>query len=464
MDPKKKNAFAHPDLPVDYSNVAKLDSMKELGKLKVLKPARKSLPPGVSPAPRLPKKAIPKVNRQPGTPGAKNPKVVRTLIPERNANPLSVSPLGPAEPKDPLGDSVTKLTASPDKHKLNIFKKITKAADDRGKRAGDSVLSPLQDNAYEIDRKPIDTTVSDCIENVIRRGMEEVEKAGALLKEVKKERDVSTSSDSFVDVTGTSPLPASPPPQAFKSPDPVVQLQQRKIKREEKRLEKAKKKKNVDEAGNALDELEPLKNSHYPMVKLPKPKKKKKERPEDSTWEIQPPREHFVERDDYPDYQRLPFGDLDGVGAHPVVSRSPPNTAAAVTSSWYAVPYQTPCSPSVQILSPEVRSPPHTIDITSPERTAAEAPSSASTPVTAASPATLAPAVGAGAGTSPLPGVSVTPVPSTPTASSATSPTKKKLGLGKLKTGDKVRRLCVHFACQRVIWCIVLSHPSLARF
>ncbi|XP_046485681.1 transcription initiation factor TFIID subunit 3 isoform X1 [Neodiprion pinetum] len=111
---------------IDDSKVKKLAGMKELAKLKALKPGGGKSQTGIagpSARPSTPKLSPPKPAGSP-----KPPKVVQPKMKLEKSEPTNSSLV--QERKE---EKVDKLPSEPDKQKLNIFKKISKPRDDKEK-------------------------------------------------------------------------------------------------------------------------------------------------------------------------------------------------------------------------------------------------------------------------------------------------------------------------------------------
>lgn len=121
---------------IDDSKVKKLAGMKELAKLKALKPGGGKAQAGLagpSARPLTPKLSPPKPANSPKPPKVTQPKTkVEKSEPSNAASGL--------EKKD---DNVDKLPSEPDKQKLNIFKKISKPRDDKEKELSDNKYKNL---------------------------------------------------------------------------------------------------------------------------------------------------------------------------------------------------------------------------------------------------------------------------------------------------------------------------------
>ncbi|XP_012258463.1 transcription initiation factor TFIID subunit 3 isoform X2 [Athalia rosae] len=122
---------------IDDSKVKKLAGMKELAKLKALKPgggkAQGGLAAGPSAGPSTPKVAPPKPVGSPKPPKIPQPKAKV----EKSEQSSAASTV---ERKD---DNVDKLPSEPDKQKLNIFKKISKPRDDKEKEPSENKYKDL---------------------------------------------------------------------------------------------------------------------------------------------------------------------------------------------------------------------------------------------------------------------------------------------------------------------------------
>lgn len=121
---------------IDDSKVKKLAGMKELAKLKALKPGggktQGSLA-GPSARPSTPKLSPPKPAGSPKLPKASQPKAKVEKTEQINSGLTQ-------ERKE---DNVDKLTSEPDKQKLNIFKKISKPRDDKEKETPENKYKDL---------------------------------------------------------------------------------------------------------------------------------------------------------------------------------------------------------------------------------------------------------------------------------------------------------------------------------
>ncbi|KAG7208725.1 hypothetical protein KM043_014923 [Ampulex compressa] len=128
---KKKNRAKELFKPdkIDDSKVKKLAGMKEVAKLKPLKPGggkTQSTVPGPSSRPSTPKLVSPKTTSSPKLAKAVQPKVKSEKVIDLTGSP----PV--SERKE---DNIDKLPSEPDKQKLNIFKKISKPREDKDKEA-----------------------------------------------------------------------------------------------------------------------------------------------------------------------------------------------------------------------------------------------------------------------------------------------------------------------------------------
>ncbi|XP_066584595.1 transcription initiation factor TFIID subunit 3 isoform X2 [Prorops nasuta] len=126
---KKKNRVKDLFKPdkIDDSKVKKLAGMKELAKLKALKPgggkvqANTAGPSSRPPTPKL----IP--------PKASSPKISKAAQSKIKIDKTIDLPDGPPSRLDKKEEDIAKLPSEPDKQKLNIFKKISKPREDKDK-------------------------------------------------------------------------------------------------------------------------------------------------------------------------------------------------------------------------------------------------------------------------------------------------------------------------------------------
>ncbi|XP_054011297.1 transcription initiation factor TFIID subunit 3-like isoform X2 [Hylaeus anthracinus] len=124
---KKKNRAKELFKPnkVDDNKIKKLAGMKELAKLKPLKPGGgKSQSPASSSRPSTPKLLTPKT--------AGSPKLAKKAEPKIKTEKV-VDLTGGSPPTERKEDNIDKLPSEPDKQKLNIFKKISKPREDKDK-------------------------------------------------------------------------------------------------------------------------------------------------------------------------------------------------------------------------------------------------------------------------------------------------------------------------------------------
>lgn len=126
---KKKNRAKELFKPnkMDDNKIKKLTGMKELAKLKPLKPGGGKSQNTVSSSssrPSTPKLTSPKTAGSPKLPKNTQPKTKMEKIIDLTDGPT------PTERKD---DNIDKLPSEPDKQKLNIFKKISKPREDKDK-------------------------------------------------------------------------------------------------------------------------------------------------------------------------------------------------------------------------------------------------------------------------------------------------------------------------------------------
>ncbi|XP_076665958.1 TBP-associated factor 3 isoform X3 [Andrena cerasifolii] len=126
---KKKNRAKELFKPnkIDDNKIKKLTGMKELAKLKPLKPGGGKSQNTVSSSssrPSTPKLTSPKTTGSPKLPKNTQPKTKMEKIIDLTDGPT------PTERKD---DNIDKLPSEPDKQKLNIFKKISKPREDKDK-------------------------------------------------------------------------------------------------------------------------------------------------------------------------------------------------------------------------------------------------------------------------------------------------------------------------------------------
>lgn len=283
---KKKDHSREPE-PVgesntDESNVAKLVSMKETSKLKAFKPAGfKHHQPSSSTSTGAYK--IPKVSGNKTSP--KRPKPAHA----------SHSIMPPASP--PMSDYDDKISSAPDRQKLSFFKKITKVKEEKPERPdkidkiNDSPV-PVKEtknvsggwvvNEEKARKEVRSSQIDSCIESVIQQGIQDSEN-------IKRERDVSVSSDSYVDVGGTSmlednsplhmypyELDASPPhsPAAPKTPEIVHTLlakEESKKKKEKSKLKKEMRAKSKELSPKKL-KMEPNEEEYIERPKTPEVK------------------------------------------------------------------------------------------------------------------------------------------------------------------------------------------------
>ncbi|XP_034230878.1 transcription initiation factor TFIID subunit 3 isoform X2 [Thrips palmi] len=268
---------------MDESNVAKLVSMKETSKLKAFKPAgfkHQQPQPGSSSSAGAYK--IPKVSAN------KSPKRPKQAHAPHNLGP-------PASP--PMSDYDDKISSAPDRQKLSFFKKISKVKEekpertDKNERINESPI-PMKEtknisggwvvNEEKARKEVRSSQIDSCIESVIQQGIQDCEN-------IKRERDVSVSSDSFVDVGGTSmaadssPLhtypfefDASPPhsPAAPKTPEIVHTLlakEESKKKKEKSKLKKEMRAKSKELSPKKL-KMEPNEDDYVERPKTPEVK------------------------------------------------------------------------------------------------------------------------------------------------------------------------------------------------
>ncbi|XP_076236410.1 TBP-associated factor 3 isoform X3 [Calliopsis andreniformis] len=130
---KKKNRAKELFKPnkIDDNKIKKLVGMKELAKLKPLKPgggkSQGTVVPGSSSRPSTPKLMSPKA--------AGSPKLQKNTQPKAKMEKVvDVVESPPTEKKE---DNIDKLPSEPDKQKLNIFKKISKPREDKDKDASE---------------------------------------------------------------------------------------------------------------------------------------------------------------------------------------------------------------------------------------------------------------------------------------------------------------------------------------
>ncbi|XP_015584761.1 transcription initiation factor TFIID subunit 3 isoform X2 [Cephus cinctus] len=140
---KKKNRAKELFKPdkIDDSKVKKLAGMKELAKLKPLKPGggkAQGAAAGPSNRPATPKLIPPKAVSSPKLTKTSQPKVKNEKVIDLTSSP----PL-----PDRKEDNIDKLPSEPDKQKLNIFKKISKPREDKEKEA------PEQHKYKELDSR-----------------------------------------------------------------------------------------------------------------------------------------------------------------------------------------------------------------------------------------------------------------------------------------------------------------------
>lgn len=284
---KKKDHSREPDhlgeSNTDESNVAKLVSMKETSKLKAFKPAgskHQHLQPGSSTSTGGYK--IPKVSANKTSPKRSKPHALHSNVP-------------PSSP--PMSDYDDKISSAPDQRKLSFFKKISKVKEekpermDKIERINESAV-PIKETKTESGgwvvneekaRKEVRSSqIDSCIESVIQQGIQDCEN-------IKRERDVSVSSDSYVDVGGTSmvadnspshmypfELEASPPhsPAAPKTPEIVHTLlakEESKKKKEKLKLKKEMRAKSKELSPKKL-KMEQIDDEYIERPKTPEVK------------------------------------------------------------------------------------------------------------------------------------------------------------------------------------------------
>ncbi|XP_063219123.1 transcription initiation factor TFIID subunit 3 isoform X3 [Bacillus rossius redtenbacheri] len=273
----------------DDSDVKKLVSMKELSKLKALKPG--ALKMSASPEPLTTLK-IPKIIAKPPPP-AKSPECMnfKATVPVVPIKPFKIMdapqvmpPTVRTIPEKPLAMIEGKLSTEPDKQKLNIFKKISKVKEEKVDRA-DHSDTPAKDSRESspglvIDECELNTKqhevrmaqIDDCIESVIQMSVELSNVTSPKLVKPKKNfPEVVEATNNKVDSTINEVVlncaqnlvddvclvddNSSPPrsPTAPKTPEPSSV--QRKVEKSPEVKEKTKKKEKMKAKKELLKEV-----------------------------------------------------------------------------------------------------------------------------------------------------------------------------------------------------------------
>ncbi|PSN52033.1 hypothetical protein C0J52_04530 [Blattella germanica] len=216
-------------MPTDESKVKKLVSMKELKKLKALKSgalkmmAHASTAAGPSTSTKLPKLSPPKITTS-KTPNLGTPKMSKPAGQQKTPKMDKCFPLPPMIPQPKAlspekckdtGIVEGKLSSEPDKLKLNIFKKISKAKEEkpekvdrtehfdppsRDSRESSPGLIIDESEANSRQREVRMAQIDDCIESVIQRSVEIADEEAKYQRDRKSPTEAEISS-SKVDET-----------------------------------------------------------------------------------------------------------------------------------------------------------------------------------------------------------------------------------------------------------------------
>ncbi|XP_012221841.2 transcription initiation factor TFIID subunit 3 isoform X3 [Linepithema humile] len=224
---------------VDDSKIKKLVAMKELAKLKPLKPGGGKTQPAtlqelVGSRPSTPKIASPKS-------AANSPKSSKVAQPKvKTEKVIDLTDGSPAAEKKQ--DTVDKLPSEPDKQKLNIFKKISKPREEKDKDKDKDKETPEPHKYKEVlDSRDNSPELIIDVENAEKHRNDVDGKGGREEKKTPHTPDVHIQPDG--DLAGSPPSDvymfddASPPgtPSTPKTPElsvPIVPEQQKRKKKE----------------------------------------------------------------------------------------------------------------------------------------------------------------------------------------------------------------------------------------